>query len=282
MTAGGSTDPEPPSGAVVTEHPPAGDGGPGWRGPGTPYVDRRQAGRLLGERVAAIPCPDPVVLALPRGGVPVGYQVALAIGAPLDVIVVRKLGVPFQSEVAMGAIGEDGVLVTDEAVVAAARVSPADIYAAEAKERAELDRRLHVYRSVRPRVPLAGRTAIVVDDGMATGSTARAACSVARAHGASQVIVATPVASHQAATMLGQIADRVVALEEPDPFFAVGLWYLDFAQVTEDDVLAVLGAAGPSTEDRPPAGVEEPGPRTGRKRTPDTLPARRGRPRCES
>ncbi len=199
---------------------------------------------MLGERLAGIPCRDPVVLALPRGGVPVGYQVALAIGAPLDVIVVRKLGVPFQSELAMGAIGEDGVQVMDEAVVSAARVIPADIYVVEAKERAELDRRVERYRSVCGRVPLAGRTAIVVDDGMATGSTARAACLVARAHGASQVIMATPVASPQATAMLLEVADQVVALEQPDPFFAVGRWYLDFGQVSDHDVLTVLASAG--------------------------------------
>ena len=225
---------------------------PGRREPETPFDDRDQAGRVLGERLARIPCPDPVVLALPRGGVPVGYRVALAMGAPLDVIVVRKLGVPFQSELAMGAIGEDGVQVMDEAVVSAARVSPADIYAVEARERAEVDRRVQRYRSACGRVPLAGRTAIVVDDGMATGSTARAACLVARAHGASRVIMATPVASPQATAMLGQVADQVVALEQPDPFLAVGRWYRDFGQVSDHDVLTVLASAGRGSPQVPP------------------------------
>jgi putative phosphoribosyl transferase len=216
-----------------------------------PFVDRDQAGRMVGERVAGLRCRDPVVLALPRGGVPVGYQVALAIGALLDVIVVRKLGVPFQPELAMGAIGEDGVRVMDEAVVAAARVSPVDVSAVEARERAELDRRVRRYRSVCGRVPLAGRTAIVADDGMATGSTAQAACLVARAHGASQVILATPVASPQATAMLGQVADQVVALEQPDPFVAVGRWYLDFGQLSDDDVLTVLAAANTRSHQDP-------------------------------
>ena len=208
-----------------------------------PYLDRDRAGRVLGQRIADLPGTDPVVLALPRGGVPVGYQVALAIAAPLDVIVVRKLGVPSQSELAMGAIGEGGLVVMDEEVVYAARVGPADISAAEARERAELDRRVRRYRSIRPKVPLPGRTAIIVDDGMATGSTARAACLVARAQRASTVVVATPVASRQATGMLGQVADRVIALQQPEPFYAVGQWYLEFAQTSDEEVLALLAAA---------------------------------------
>ena len=228
------------------------------------YTDREQAGRLLGERVATVACLDPVVLALPRGGVPVGYGVAVTIGAPFDVIVVRKLGVPFQSELAMGAIGEDGVAVIDEEVASAISVGRSRISAVIARERAELDRRVRHYRSVCPTVPLPGRTAIVVDDGMATGSSARAACLVARAHGASRVLVATPVASRQAATMLGLVADQVIALEQPEPFRAVSQWYLDFHQISDGEVLSRLADA-PRAGRPPPggAGREEPGPPCG-------------------
>ena len=206
-----------------------------------PFIDRNEAGRLLGERLAEVPLVDPVVLALPRGGVPVGYQVALAIDAPLDVIVVRKLGVPFQPELAMGAIGEDSVRVLDDDVVAAGGISAEEIRTIEARERTELERRSRRYRSGNTRIALPGRTAVIVDDGMATGSTARAACLVARAHGAAQVVMAVPVASRQAVTQLRRVADEVIALEMPEPFFAVGQWYLRFDQTSDEDVVALLG-----------------------------------------
>ncbi len=208
-----------------------------------PFIDRDQAGRLLGDRLAELPIADPVVVALPRGGVPVGYRVAAALGAPLDVIVVRKLGVPFQPELAMGAIGEEGVQVMDAEMVAAAGAGEDDVRAVLTREHRELERQVAQYRQSSPRIPLPGRTAVVVDDGMATGSTARAACLVARAHGATRVIVATPVASRQAVRLLGQVADQVVALEEPDPFYAVGQWYLDFQQTSDREVLSLLAAA---------------------------------------
>ena len=208
-----------------------------------PFIDRNQAGKVLGERLADIPCMDPVVLALPRGGVPVGYQVALAIGAPLDVIVVRKLGVPFQPELAMGAIGEDGVRVLDEEIVYASGASEQEIRSVEARERFELERRVSHYRTSVSRIPLPGRTAVVVDDGIATGSTARAACLVARAHGAARVIVAAPVASRQATAALRDVADQVIAVEQPEPFFGVGQWYLDFDQTSDDEVLTLLAAS---------------------------------------
>ncbi len=237
-----------------------------------PFIDRDQAGRLLGSRLAELPIADPVVVALPRGGVPVAYRVALALGAPLDVIVVRKLGVPFQPELAMGAIGEDGVQVMDSEMVAASGVGEREIQAVLDRERRELERQVGQYRQASPRIPLPGRTAVVVDDGMATGSTARAACLVARAHGATQVVVATPVASRQAVRLLGQVADQVVALEEPDPFYAVGQWYLDFQQTSDREVLSLLASASghraadlagtPTTalDDPPPADDPPPQP----------------------
>jgi len=205
-----------------------------------PFIDRDQAGKLLGDRLTRVAVSDPVVLALPRGGVPVGARVAQAIDAPLDIIVVRKLGVPYQPELAMGAIGEDGVRVMDDDVVAATGVSSAEIASVEERERAELERQVAQYRATCPRIPLPGRTAVVVDDGIATGSTARAACLVARAHGASRVIVAAPVASRQSVALLGEVADEVIALEQPEPFYAVGQWYLDFQQTPDDVVLSLL------------------------------------------
>ncbi len=220
-----------------------------------PFIDRHQAGRLLGDRLTQVPTTDPVVLALPRGGVPVGYRVAWAIDAPLDVIVVRKLGLPFQPELAMGAIGEDGVQVMDAEMVHASGVTDREISAVVARERAELDNRMARYRAACSRIPLPGRTAVVVDDGIATGSTARAACLVARAHGAARVIVAAPVASRQAVALLGEVADEVVVLEQPEPFYAVGQWYLDFEQTTDAEVIELL-AASPHRRVRSLAGVD--------------------------
>ena len=158
------------------------------------FRDRAAAGRRLAERLGYLADEDVVVLGLPRGGVPVAFEVAAALQAPLDVIVVRKLGVPYQPELAMGAIGEDGVLVLNDEVVAIAGVAEAELAALERSERAGLERLAMRFRDGRARAPLAGRTAVVVDDGIATGSTARAACQVARAHGAARVVLAVPVA----------------------------------------------------------------------------------------
>ena len=205
-----------------------------------PFIDRTSAGRLLGERLLDYFFMDPVVLAVPRGGLPVAYQVAQAIGAPLDVIVVRKLGLPFQPELAMGSIGEDGVRVIDTEIVSAVGATDEEIRAVEAQERTELERQIQVLRSQSPRVSLVGRTALVVDDGIATGSTARAACLVARARGATRVVIAVPVASGQAATRLRDVADEVIALETPDPFYAVGQWYLEFDHTSDEAMTALI------------------------------------------
>jgi putative phosphoribosyl transferase len=179
------------------------------------YVDRVDAGRQLARRLSGLKSEDVVVLGLPRGGVPVGYEVEWALDAPLDVLVVRKLGVPFQSELGMGARGEDGVRLINPRIVRAAGVRDRDVAAVEERERLELNRRVRRFRGDRPGVSLAGRTAVVVDDGMATGFTAWAACQVAREHGALRVILAVPVAAADAAASTGAAA-ALWAATEPD------------------------------------------------------------------
>jgi putative phosphoribosyl transferase len=206
---------------------------------------------------------DAIVLGLPRGGIPVGYEIARALGSPLDVILVRKVGLPVQPELAMGAIGEDGVRLVNTEVVQAERVSEREFAEVEQRERAELHRRAERYRLDRPRAMVAGRTAIVVDDGIATGSTARAACQVARAHGAARVILAVPVAPRGTVAALGQVADQVVCLESPEPFYAIGQWYQDFSQTSDAEVVRLLRAAADGGTERevqvPAASVTLPG-----------------------
>jgi putative phosphoribosyl transferase len=206
------------------------------------YRDRTDAGRRLGEFLAPWRSPDVVVLGLPRGGVPVAAEVAAALDAPLDVIVVRKLGIPYQPEVAMGAIGEGGVRVLDEALVARAGVTAAEVDTVERRERATLDARVARFRADGERLDLTGRTAIIVDDGIATGATANAAARVARRLGASRVVVAAPVGGTDAASRV-EDADEVVCLLQPQDFQAVGSHYRDFGQTSEDEVAALLAAA---------------------------------------
>jgi putative phosphoribosyl transferase len=184
-----------------------------------------------------------VVLGLPRGGVPVACEVAIALGAPLDVIVVRKLGVPFQPELGMGAIGEDGVRIVNEEVVRSAGVSADELAAVEARERVELERRARRFRGDRPKVSLRTRTAVVVDDGIATGSTARAACQVARAQGASRIVLAVPVAPQGWETRIGNDADELVCLATPHLFFGIGQFYDDFSQTSDEEVIDCLERA---------------------------------------
>ena len=206
------------------------------------FANRADAGRRLAARLLDLRDKRVVVLGLPRGGVPVAFEVARALGAPLDVIVVRKLGVPFQPELGMGAIGEDGVRVINREVVRAAGVSAGELAAVEARERAELERRARRFRGGRPRQPLDGRVAVVVDDGIATGSTARAACQVARLQGAARVVLAVPVAPPGWEARIGAVADELVAVETPAPFFAIGQFYADFTQTTDDEVAGCLRA----------------------------------------
>jgi putative phosphoribosyl transferase len=194
-----------------------------------------------------------VVLGLPRGGVVVAAEVARALGAPLDAIMVRKLGVPVQPELAMGAIGEDGIRILSEDVMRRAGVTADQLEAVEQRERAELERRAQRYRGDGPRLALGGRTAIVVDDGIATGSTAYAACRVARAHGATRVVLAVPVGSPEAVAALATVADDVRCLETPAWLGAIGQFYGNFRQVDDDEVVALLREQAP-----PVAGGELP------------------------
>ena len=204
------------------------------------FVNRVDAGRRLAALLQGLRDEPVVVVGLPRGGVPVALEVARALDAPLDVIMVRKLGVPFQPELAMGAIGEDGVRVVNVDVLRLARVSDQELAEVESRERIELERRARHFRGDRPRQEMENRTVIVVDDGVATGSTARAACEVARAHGASRVVMATPVAPVGWTDRLGDVADDFVCISNPDPFFAVGQFYKDFSPTTDDEVVECL------------------------------------------
>lgn len=206
------------------------------------FADRRDAGRQLADVVGALSLGDAVVLGLPRGGVPVAAEVARAIRAPLDVLVVRKLGLPDRPEVAMGAVGEDGAEVVNEDVVGMAGITAVEFAAVERRERAELDARVRRFRGDRGPVPIAGRTALIVDDGIATGATARVACRVARVRGASRVVLAVPVASPRAIESLPE-ADEIVCVEAPVGFMSVGMHYLDFRQTRDEEVAAILAAA---------------------------------------
>ncbi len=206
------------------------------------FVDRADAGWQLADRLAAYRGRDVVVLGLPRGGVPVAYQVACALEAPLDVVVVRKLGVPFQPELAMGAIGEDGVRVLDRDIIVQARVTGDELAEVERHEQLALADRLKRYRRGRDREDLRGRTAIVVDDGVATGSTARVACRIARALGASRVVLAVPVGPRDSLRHVPE-ADEVVTVMEPEDFRAVGVYYRDFSPTSDDEVVVLLDRA---------------------------------------
>ena len=207
------------------------------------FTDRTDAGRRLAKRVEHLRGENPVVLGLPRGGVPVAYEVATALHAPLDVLVVRKLGVPSQPELAMGAIGEGGVRVSNNDVIRRANVTEEEIAAVEERERADLDRQARLFRAGRPPVELRGRTAIIVDDGIATGATASAACEVARHMGAARVVLAVPVGARESIDDLWNVYDEVICYLAPHYFLAVGTWYDDFRHVPDDEVSALLEQA---------------------------------------
>jgi putative phosphoribosyl transferase len=218
-----------------------------------PFRDRPDAGQQLAQRLSELDLEAPVVLGLPRGGVPVAAPVARLLGAPLDIILVRKLGVPSQPELAMGALGEDGVRVLNDDVLVTTSVTDDELQAVTGREQAELEARAARFRRGRPRVELEGRTAIVVDDGIATGSTARAAIRVARAHGAARVVLAVPVAPPRTCEHMRDEADAVVCLEQPARFWAVGQFYRDFSQTTDDEVVALLDEAAQRDPPRPGA-----------------------------
>jgi predicted phosphoribosyltransferase len=202
------------------------------------FADRHDAGRRLAAALGHLAQEDPVVVGLPRGGVVVAAEVADALGAPLDVIVVRKLGAPGRPEFAIGALGEGGVRVLTPL---AAEVSPDVLERIVAAEEAELDRRAAVYRAGRDPVPLTGRTVVIVDDGVATGATAGAACRVAKALGARRIVLAVPVAPRGWERTIGDAADEYVAVETPRAMWAVGRFYDDFGQTSDDEVVAALG-----------------------------------------
>jgi len=206
------------------------------------FRNRVDAGRRLAARLGHV-TGDVVVVGLPRGGVPVAAEVATALGAPLDVIVVRKLGVPSQPELAMGAVGENGVRVINEDLVAEARVTADELRTLEAREQAEVVRRADRLRAGRARVPLAGRAVVAVDDGLATGSTARAACEVVRAQGAGRVVLAVPVAPRDWTVRLAGVADEFIAVDTPERFLSVGQFYADFTQTTDAEVVDCLDGA---------------------------------------
>jgi predicted phosphoribosyltransferase len=207
------------------------------------YRDRREAGRVLAELLAPLANqPDVLVLGLPRGGVPVAWEVARRLGAALDVFVVRKLGFPGHEELAMGAIASGGVRVLNPEVVAYG-VTRDEIERLAEREQRELERRERLFRGDRPPIRVVDRTVILVDDGLATGSTMRAAVRALRQQGAARIIVAVPVAARSTCAEMEDEADEVVCAATPEPFHAVGLWYEDFRQTTDDEVRELLDTA---------------------------------------
>ncbi|MFA1545458.1 phosphoribosyltransferase [Actinomadura chokoriensis] len=209
-----------------------------------PYADRTEAGRVLAERLVPLGLEGAVVLALPRGGVPVGYEVARRLGSRLDVLVTRKIGYPPQPELGVGAIAEGGSPVFDGELLARLGLREDDLAATVAAERAELDRRVTAYRHGRALPEIAGRPVIVVDDGFATGGTARAAVRAMRERGPSRLVLAVPVGAAETVRALEAEVDEIVVPAAPWEFRAVGQWYRDFGQLTDDDVTAWLERAG--------------------------------------
>ena len=207
------------------------------------FRDRIEAGQMLARHMDHLRDADVVVLGLPRGGVPVAFEVAQALECPLDVIVVRKLGVPFQPETAMGALGEGGICIINREVVDLVGVSRLQLEAAIHRERIELERRSRLFRGGRERIPLEGRVAVIVDDGIATGSTARAAAQVVRAQHLRRVIVAAPVAPADIRERLRADADEVIVLVQPLHFLAIGDFYVDFSQTSDSEVIDLLQKA---------------------------------------
>lgn len=208
-----------------------------------PFRGRSEAGRLLGAELAIHRLgPKPIVLALPRGGLPVGFEVADDLNAPLDIVVVRKLGVPWQPELAMGAIA-GSTRVLDNQLIREVRISEAELGAVFAREMKEAERRERLYRGDQPAVNLRGRAVILVDDGLATGATMTAAARHVRSLHPERLIIAVPVGSSDACRRLRKEADELICLAEPEPFFAVGEWYTDFYQVSDLEVQEILKRA---------------------------------------
>ena len=211
---------------------------------GQRFADRAEAGRALGERLMRFARrADVLVLALPRGGVPVAFEVARALQAPLDLLLVRKLGVPGHEELAMGAIASGGEPVLNAETIGALGISADAVDEVVARERHELERREREYRPDRPPPAVRGRTVILVDDGLATGSTMYAAALAVRAAEPARIVVAIPTASGEACDWLATVADEVIAVITPEPFYAVGSWYVEFAQTSDDEVRALLAGS---------------------------------------
>jgi putative phosphoribosyl transferase len=204
------------------------------------FKDRRDAGRRLAPLVASLADEQPVVVGLPRGGVPVAREVADALCAPLGVVTVRKLGAPWNPELAIGAVAEDETVVLNEALLRAEGVTPAQLDRVLERERVELHRRVALYRGGRPKLEVTARTVIVVDDGLATGLTVLAAVRVLRRRGAARIVVAVPVGSREAVASLRMEADDVICHTLPELLYSVGAWYRDFSPTTDDEVVALL------------------------------------------
>ena len=223
------------------------------------FCDRRDAGRQLADKLRELAGARPVVLGLPRGGVPVAAEVARALGAELDVLVVRKLGCPGHPELGVGAIGEDGVRVLNEDLIARVGLTATALERVATRELTELERRVQRYRGGRRPVPVTGRTVIVIDDGLATGSTARAAVEVVRGRGARRVVLAVPVAPSHTVRELASVADEVVCLHRPETFWAIGQFYGDFTQISDKEVVDSLTQtpSGSATFPAPPE-VDDP------------------------
>ena len=219
------------------------------------FRNRRDAGRRLAAELRTYANrSDVIVLALPRGGVRVGYEVATALVVPLDVFVVRKLGLPWHEELAMGALASGGVRILDDDLIRVARVSTEDLERVTAAEQVELERRERRYRGDRPFPELTGKTVLLVDDGLATGSTMRAAVAALRQEVPRSIVVAVPVAAPATCDAFRDIADDIVCAETPEPFRAVGLWYDDFSQTTDEEVHELLIQAGVPPGSQRPAG----------------------------
>lgn len=212
----------------------------------SPFDNRRDAGRrLAGALQHYANRPDVLVLALPRGGVPVAFEVAQVLNVPLDVFLVRKLGVPGHEELAMGAIATGGVIVLNDGVVQALHITRQELDRVAAAEREELARRERAYRGDRPPPDLTGCTAILIDDGLATGSTMRAAASALRQQGPARIVIAVPVSSPQTCQELAAEVDEIVCLITPEMFYAVGMWYIDFSPTADEEVHSLLKPADP-------------------------------------
>lgn len=207
------------------------------------FADRREAGRQLAKLVGHLAGPETIVLGLPRGGVPVAAEVARALDAPLDVIVVRKLGVPGHEELAMGAIGEGGIKVLHSEVVDPLGISAEEIRAVERRETIELERRVHAFRGGGEAPDIAERQVVIVDDGVATGSTIRAACQVARAQGADRIVIAVPVAPFGWEKRMNDVADELICVSAPRRFGAIGAFYRDFRQTADEEVTSLLAGS---------------------------------------